>query len=350
MKKIYNISILWGTDGFGKWLAAYLLQHFWEYISLTLTGNKREKGESVSKELWIRFLQDNIQAVQAAHIVIYAVPISVTQKIIEETLKYIPAWAIVADVTSIKKFPSAAMSERDDLIVIPTHPMFGPYIASIAGQVIVLTPCERVKYTEEYVFFKHFLESQKAKVIEESPEYHDKMMAVVQGLTHLNMFVVGETMKRLGFRISDSLNFVSPIYKLMISSVGRYVGQNPQLYADIQMYNDEVLEVHEKFLDTAKNFHQSVQDKNSEKFCRDITEARAFLWEDTCREWQEYTDKIIYLLGRQIEKLKSSLWNTICIKNIYSWEEKTGELLDFSGKEIFLDDKKSYILDQWEVL
>jgi prephenate dehydrogenase len=129
----------------------------------------------------------------------------------------------VADVTSIKKFTSKVMSSRDDLIVIPTHPMFGPYISSIAGQVFVLTSDDKNKQTPEYQFVKNFLEVEKAKVIEATPEYHDRMMAVVQGLTHLNMFVVGETMKRLGFNIANSMDFISPIYKLMVSSVGRYV-------------------------------------------------------------------------------------------------------------------------------
>jgi len=44
-------------------------------------------------------------------------------------------------------------------------------------------------------------------------------MAVVQGLTHFNMFVLADTMKKVKFDIEKSFNFVSPIYKLMISSV-----------------------------------------------------------------------------------------------------------------------------------
>jgi prephenate dehydrogenase len=72
------------------------------------------------------------------------------------------------------------MIARGDIIVIPTHPMFGPYISSIAGQVCVLTPEETVKNTAEYKFLKNFLKIKQAKVIESTPAYHDKMMAVVQ--------------------------------------------------------------------------------------------------------------------------------------------------------------------------
>jgi len=361
MKKIYKITIVWGTDGFWKWLAEFILQEFQGQVAMMITWRNREKWEKLVASLsskgegiqgWgVYFTDDNIKAVQDADIVIYSVPISYTQKVIEETLPYCKPWAVVADVTSIKKFPSRALSARDDLIVIPTHPMFWPYISSIAGQVIVLTPEERVKSSSEYLFLKSYLQNNKAKFIEETPEYHDKMMAVVQWLTHFNMFVVGETMKRLGFKISSSMDFISPIYKLMMSSVGRYLGQNPGLYADIQMYNEEVLEVHEKFLDTANNFHKSVQEKDAWKFCSDIISAREFFETEHCREGQEYTDKVIYLIWKQIEILRSKLWKRVVLCDIYTREEVSGELLDFNEKEISLQWKKEkYLLNTWEVL
>jgi prephenate dehydrogenase len=44
-----------------------------------------------------------------------------------------------------------------------------------------------------------------------------------------------------------TLDFVSPIYKLMIASVSRYIGHSPELYADIQMNNEEILKIHDLF-------------------------------------------------------------------------------------------------------
>lgn len=350
MKQIYNITILWGTDGFGRWLCEYILRGFSEHVHITITWRNKDKWEKISDELRVKFTTDNIEAVKTADIVIYSTPIAHTERIISETLEYIKSWVVVADVTSIKKFPTKAMQTRDDLIVIPTHPMFGPYISSIAGQVFVLTPESSTKHTQEYKFLFDFLKSQKAKVIESTPEYHDKMMAVVQWLTHLNMFVVGETMKRLGFNIADSMDFISPIYKLMVSSVGRYLWQNPWLYADIQMYNDEVLWVHDKFLDTANNFHSSVKNKDYDKFCWDIISAREFLWEESCQQWQEYTDKVIYMMWAQIDILKNNIWNKIWLKNIYSRKYLEWKLMKYEQGNIFLSNKKSYKIDQYEII
>ncbi|MCH8519104.1 prephenate dehydrogenase/arogenate dehydrogenase family protein [Candidatus Gracilibacteria bacterium] len=370
MKKIYKITILGGTDGFGKWLAEYILEHFSRYISeLTITGRNEKKLEQVAMEFHTKphlnsspqgenegtrnckiiFTTDNIEAVQNADIVIYSVPISKTQQVIEETLPYIKTSAIVSDVTSIKGFSSRAMSVRDDIIVIPTHPMFGPYIQGIAGQVIVLTPEIYIKTSKEYLFLRNFLLQEKAKVVEVSSQEHDRIIAVVQGLTHLNMFVIGETMKRLNFHIGESLNFVSPIYKLMISSVGRYLGQNPELYADIQMYNEEVIEVHEAFLETAKNFHTSVSMKDKKKFIADVEEARGFIGKKYCDEGQVYTDKLIYMLSRQQEILKNNIGNKIELQNIYSGEKINGVLEKHDNGKIFLKSGEIYTIDEYEV-
>jgi len=350
MKNIYNITILWWTDGFWKWLSEYIISEFQQYVSITITGRDIQKWSKVADELWVIFSSDTIWAVREADIVIYSVPISYTEKIIEKTLPYIKPWAIVSDVTSIKWFPSKAMNVRDDIIVIPTHPMFWPYISSIAGQVFVLTPENAVKNTLQYKFLKEFLEAKKAKVREETPAGHDKMMAVVQGLTHLNMFVVWETMKRLDFDIGASMDFISPIYKLMVSSVWRYLGQNPGLYADIQMYNDEIWGVHEAFLTTTKNFNDSVKNKDVEKFCSDILSAREALWVEQCEEWQAYSDKTIYLLWKQVETLRNNMWKIQKLKNIHSWEIVEWKLLDFSKNQISFVDGTLRDINHWEVL
>ena len=332
--KQYSVAILWGTKGFGKWLHQYIEKHFWERVYVTVTWSK----------------DNNIEAVQDADIVIYSVPISKTEEIIIETLPYIKSWAIVSDVTSIKGFPSRAMSARDDIIVIPTHPMFGPYIQTIAWQVIVLTSDKKHQGAISYKALKNYLNSEKAKVVEVSAREHDRMMAVVQWLTHLNMFVIGETMKRLDFHIGESMNFISPIYKIMISSVGRYLGQNPQLYADIQMYNEEVLGVHKAFLETAKNFHTSVSSRDSDKFIADVEEAKNFIGTEYCDEGQRYTDKIIYMIGRQQEILKQSIWKKIILRDIYSWECIEWELDKYEYRKIFLKSWDIYMIDQYEII
>jgi len=67
-------------------------------------------------------------------------------------------------------------------------------------------------------------------------------MAVVQGLTHFNYISIGKTLEKLSFNVRESRKYSSPIYDLMLDMVGRIIGQNPKLYASIQMQNPEVTE------------------------------------------------------------------------------------------------------------
>jgi prephenate dehydrogenase len=78
--------------------------------------------------------------------------------------------------------PSELMKKHcpPDCVIIPTHPMFGPYVSNIAGQIFVLSPDVVTKSHKSYQALKQFLESESAKVIEFSAKEHDKMMAVVQ--------------------------------------------------------------------------------------------------------------------------------------------------------------------------
>jgi prephenate dehydrogenase len=71
-------------------------------------------------------------------------------------------------------------SISSDVLIIPTHPMFGPYIDNIASQVFVLTPDDKTKKDLRYQWLKNYLISKGAKVIETTPSYHDKIMSIVQ--------------------------------------------------------------------------------------------------------------------------------------------------------------------------
>ncbi len=353
-----HITILGWTGGFGKWLAEYILRNFShisdsgaEKLRLTITGRNTKKWQDAAKEIWAVYIQDNQKAVQDADIVIYAVSIAYMQETIESTLDALKAWAIVLDVTSVKQMPVKAFSQaRKDIIVIPTHPMFGPYILDIAGQVIVLTADEWTQKKQEYQILIDFLRAKKARVIESTPKYHDQIMAVVQWLTHLSIFVMAETMKRLQFDISASMDFVSPIYKIMVSSVGRYLSQNPWLYADIQIYNSEIWKVHENFLDAAKDFHTSIKDRDIQAFCSDRESAREFFGEENCQIGHAYTDKIIYLLWRQVDLIKENIGNRVTLKDIYSWEVIEGQLVKYENNKIFLDSGECYSIDFYELI
>lgn len=345
-----KITIIWWTAGFWEWLAKFLNEKLDWKIELTITWRDEERAKELAKKINCNYSLNNIEASKNADIVIFSVPIAFMEKTIEEVAPNMKTWSMIMDVCSIKKFPSIAMKKYapEWVLVVPTHPMFWPFVSSIAGQIFVLTPEEEVKTDERYIFVKEFLKIEWAKVIESTPIEHDKMMAVVQWLTHFDIFVFWETIKRLWIDIEKSMNFVSPVYKIMISSVSRYMNQNPKLYSDIQLYNDEVLEVHKVFMQATEDFSLYVKNKNEDDFIWTIEETKKYFWENALK-WQKYTDKIIYMLSKQVEKIDKNTWKEISLVNIYSWEKITWKLDKFEKDFIFIWVNK-YNIDEWEII
>ncbi len=337
---IKKITIIWWSDWFGRWLSLYINSHFKKNVEITITWLNDEKLKEIKKENNFQVSTDNIKAVKEADIVIFSVPICVTEKVIKEVCPFIKEDSVVLDVTSIKTFPSKAMKKYSKkwVLVIPTHPMFWPYISTIAWQIFVLTATEEERLDKRYEFLKNFLKIKWAEVIESSPEEHDKIMAIVQWLTHFTMFVLWETIKEEKIDIEYSMRFVSPVYKLMISSVARYMRQNPKLYSDIQIYNTEVLKVHKTFMDVTNDFNTFVKEKDEKGFIKRALETQKYFWENAS-VWQRYTDKIIYMISRQKNLALQNIWKKIILENIYTKEEINWVLEKFEKDNLVVNGK-----------
>ena len=334
-----KITIIGGTSGFWKWLAKFIKKDFSTKVDITIVWRDKQKGEKIAKEINCIFSNDCIWSVKDADIVIISVPINITENIIKQTLPFVKKWAFVCDTTSVKIWPSKAMKKHAPswVTTLPCHPMFWPFISSLADQTFIFTPEKKGEKDARYIFLRNYLQEKKAKIIETTPEEHDMMMGVVQWLTHFSMFSLAKTLEKLDIDVKKTCDFVSPIYKIMISSIGRYAHQNSQLYADIQVYNQKNIEIQKVFLETVKYFYKATKKKNEKKIIKLIEKSKKH-FEKTREKWQMYTDKIIFLLTEQKELLKRKKWKIIHFTNIYDNKKEKGRLVDFDEEFFFLQD------------
>lgn len=167
--------------------------------------------------------------VDGAGVVLLSVPIASTLEVIRR-LPPLPTSCVLADLTSIKVEPLAAMMAAHPGPVVGLHPMFGPDVPSLARQVI--TYCDG-RQPEAYQWLLEQMMLWGAQVQREAAVAHDEAMALIQALRHFTTFAYGAHLAEEDPDLQEVLRLSSPIYRLELAMVGRLFAQSPQLYADI---------------------------------------------------------------------------------------------------------------------
>ncbi len=332
-----QVAVIGGTRGLGNWIANFLKENGCDVI---ITGRNSLMGKEISEKIGVNYTSNNIEAASGAEIVILAVPIDVTSKIIKEVAPHLKEGSLLMDVTSVKEEPSQAMEEfiPDNVEFIPTHPMFGPRIKSLEGQVIVLTPLTKGEWYEKVI---KFLESENARVIETTPQIHDQMMSIVQGLTHFAYISIAVTLERFQVDVKMSRKFASPVYSLMLDMIARIVSQNPYMYYAIQTQNHYVADVHKQFFSTTEVLNDIITHKDQDRFVKIMSSAAKYL--DDLEASLGRSDKAISALTEEIRILKSSLGEEVGLRHIYSGKIHLGILEDITPDFVTLNSHNTLI-------
>lgn len=174
--------------------------------------------------------------VQDASLVLMAVPIHLTAELIAK-LPTLPGDCVLADITSIKSQPLAAMLAKHNGPVLGLHPMFGPDVSNIVKQVVVL--CHG-RDESGYQWLISQLRVWGAVLCEKTAAQHDELMQLIQAMRHFSSLVYGVHLAEEGADLQQLLQLSSPIYRLELAMVGRLFAQNAELYADIMLSSAQV--------------------------------------------------------------------------------------------------------------
>ena len=241
-------------------------------------------------------LLTNTELAEQCDLIIVSVPIHDTVRIINEISPLLKKDQILCDFTSLKTEPVAAML-KSKARVIGLHPLFGPTVQSLRHQTIIVCP---VRAEETIVQSLILLFSREgAQCTLTTPEQHDRMMAVVQGLTHFVTLCMADSVRRLGIDIETTRAFTSPVYQIELSLVGRLLSQDPSLYADILQQNPYVPEVLSICTSSAEDLRRIVNAGDPDLF-------REFFLQNSrhlgtyCDEAMKTTDALIeYMVTRR---------------------------------------------------
>lgn len=271
--KIDSIGIVGGTNGLGKSFASFFETKFSGAVDILVSGRS-----TVLK---------NEDLVKSCDLVIFAVPISQTQSVIESLVPFSRKDQVWMDFTSIKEAPVQSMlSSKAE--VCGAHPLFGP-VKNIQGQTLVLCP-DRIRGASYQAVRNLFSDFQ---IIESKARAHDELMGMVQNLSHFSDFVLGKTLKDVGADIPALLEFSSPPYRIKLDLLARIFAQNPELYADISSHNQHGRVFEQSFLEAAQFFVSHIKAGHKEIVAQEFMDIKDFLGNDFCDDKFERSQKLL---------------------------------------------------------
>jgi prephenate dehydrogenase len=229
--KDVTVGIIGGTGGMGRWFADLL----------------QREGHCV--HVWGRKSAMSLTDLTAlCNVIVIAVPISATAEMIKKVGPLVPAGSLLMDLTSLKQEPVELMLANTKADVIGCHPLFGPGVKDATGENVILCKARGEKW---FVWLKNILGKNGMVVTEDTPEEHDKMMAIVQVLNHLNTVSLGMAISKTGIPLSEINKYATPIFQTKLEIVKKIFTENPGLYADIIIGNPDVgniLDIYEEAL------------------------------------------------------------------------------------------------------
>lgn len=231
----FDIGIIGGTGAMGQWFAEFFRDNGYR---VHVTG--RRTGLAF-KDL-------------ATHcaVVIISVPIGVTCETIAQIGPWMNEDALLMDLTSLKTEPVQAMLKASPSEVIGLHPLFGPHVPSLKGQNIAICPGRGEKWLP---WLKGILEKNGAHIVETSPEKHDDMMSLIQGLNHLNTAMMGLALKNANRDPAELDRYSTPAFRTKMDLIGKIFEDNPGMYAEIIALNphiENILKIYETNLFSVK--------------------------------------------------------------------------------------------------
>ena len=256
--KIIKVGIIGGTNGIGNWFAGLLKK---EGCTVYVCGRKTELGINDLAGL--------------CNVIVVAVPISATDDIIKQVGPLLSEDTLLMELTSLKKEPVKLMLANSRAEVIGCHPLFGPQVKDASGQNVILCPARGKKWLG---WLKGVFRKNKLAVWESTPDKHDKMMAIVQALNHLNTISLGMAIARTNITLAEISKFSTPIFRTRTDIIKKVFTENPELYIDIITKNPEtnkMLDMYEKAL---QDIRSKIKPGSRSKFHDTVTKAAKKLY------------------------------------------------------------------------
>jgi prephenate dehydrogenase len=267
-----KIAIIGGGGKMGQWLGRYLNG---EGFDIIIADTDKEKLKQLRLP-GVEVAASSRDAAVKAEIIMISVPIGSFENVVKEIGPVIRPGQIVIDVTSVKAAPVKVMHEHIKTgLILGAHPLFGPGVTGLKDQNFVLTPTNTQEKSLAAKVEK-YLKARGANVKLMTPEAHDKMMAVVQGLSHFVAIISADALAGLG-DLGEMKGVSTTTFRIFLNYIESVIADDAPLYAAIQMEHPEMAEIYTALAQSVGKFAGYVKDKDTAAFIERMNELKGYI-------------------------------------------------------------------------
>lgn len=214
-----SIGIIGGRGRMGRWLKGFLER-----------AGCGVRTADVGQEAL------SLELASQCRVLILAVPISRMAAVMERLGPATRQDGLLMDLCSVKGPPLEAMLKHAQGSVVGCHPLFGPGLESLEGQVVFLCPG---RGETALSLVERFVRRAGGRPVVLDPLRHDRLMAQVQTLRHFLLAALGGALLELGFDPESERDLGGPWFGELLDLLGRQLEQPGELYAELAVGNPE---------------------------------------------------------------------------------------------------------------
>ncbi len=235
-----------GAGAMGGWLAGFAKQNLGEVV---VADTNAAKAQKLASGLGVG-AKPIKEAAAEADLVLVAVPISKTPETVKSLAGVVQKGALIADVASVKSDVVEAMQQVEgNLELVSIHPLFGPGATSVKNKDFVVVT---VRKGRRYSKLKYVLVELGARVTEMDADEHDRLMAIIQCMTHFVLLAYLNAIKSMrGLKEAEKLR--TPMFISLMRLGKAVLAGNPELYGELQVHNRYARVVRSSMLEACRS-------------------------------------------------------------------------------------------------
>jgi prephenate dehydrogenase len=211
--------------------------------------------------------------VRKSDVVVISVPIAETVEVIRELGPLVRENGLLMDLTSIKKGPLEAMLQYSRAEVVGTHPLFGPEEEDRAERKVAICPGRGERGLR---WLTGILGKAGIRVVVMDPEEHDRIMGLIQGVSHFSTLALALCISRSGFSFDDVLRCATWNFKSGLDRIRAMAGQPSELFESLLMANPGAGEFIERYGDAVEKMMGITRQKDTGAFRGVFNSLKAF--------------------------------------------------------------------------